>query len=827
MRRVNYIENFIHDIRYGLRMMAKNPAFTVIAIVTLGAGIGVNTTIFSFVNAFMLRRPPLADPERVMVLSPTNPNSFSEMDLASVSAPDFLDWRKQAASYSGMAAASFDNFTLSGSAEPERVAGARVSANYFQVLDVAPIQGRAFAPGEDRTGSAKVMILSEDLWRRRFGSDPAAIGRVLKVDGEDYTVIGVAPSRFRMWLFPADLWIPLDFKPEDLSPEGRRNRSLAVFARLKPGAGQPQAQAELAAIAQRLAIEQPDADKGWSARVVTLQKYMADASNTRPAMMFLTAAVAFVLLIACANLANLLLARNSARRREFAIRSALGAGRWRLARQLISECLLLSMAGAGLGLAATAVGLRLLRSQLNWSEYAVLLARDVSIDNSVLLFTLAVSVLAALFFGLAPALQLSRAGPAAGLKENSRTSGSSRERRRLQNVLVIGELSLSLILLAGAGLFVRSFIDELRVAPGFNTRNLLTASVSLSGAAYQDPARQSAFFESLLRQLQGIPEVESAAVSSDLPFTFPGRAHFAIEGRGAGPQDEKDWRQSWAGYFTVSPGYFRATQIPLLEGREFTPADHAGSAPVVIVNEAFARKFFPNQDPLGRHLSVNPEGAPAGAPRWPEIVGVAGNVDEFSGQTTWRPHIFEPFLASPSAGMKVIIRTRGDPAAFSAALRRAVFEVDKDQALTDVRTMERVIQDSGQGDDVMAELMGAFAGIALLMAAVGIYGLLGYLVGQRTQEFGVRMALGASRRQIVALVIRNAMVWVAAGTGLGFLISLALPRLFAASFTNFHVGSRLILAGGPVVVLLVALVSCYFPARRATRVDPLVALRYE
>lgn len=814
-------ETLFQDVRYGVRMLRKNPGFAAVAVITLGLGIGVNTTIFSFVQGILLRQPPVADPNRVMMLCSTNPKGGWMPDMTPASAPDFLDWRRQASSYSGMAAATFDSFTLSGRVEPERLPGGNVSANYFQVLGVSPIRGRTFAPGEDRPGHAKVAMIGEDLWRRHFGADPAAIGRTIKVNGEDYTVIGVVPSLFRIWIFPAQLWIPLDFKPERLGPEGRKDHwFLNVFAHLKPGVSQTQAQAELAGIAQRLAADYPDSNKGWGVNVVTLQKYMADMSNTRPAMNVLMGAVIFVLLIACANLANLLLARNTARTREFAIRAALGAGRLRLARQLLSDCVLLSVAGGGLGLTISVLGLRVLRAQLNWSEYTFLIAREIYIDRSVLVFTLAASVLAAIVFGLAPALQISRSGPAARLKENSRTTSAGRAHRRLQNLLVIAELALSLILLVGAGLFVRSFIDALRAAPGFNAHNILTASISLSGAPYKDPTHQATFFQNVLRQLESLPEVQSAAATTDLPFEFPGSASFTVEGQPAISPNE----QPSAGHFLITPNYFHTAKIPLLQGREFTATDDANSAPVAIVNEAFARKYFPNANPLGRHIKISRAQQPA---LWSEIVGVSATIKEYSDQTGPRPHIFEPFLARPTNGMKLLVRTRGNPVAFSAAFRQTVFAVDKDQALTNVRTMDKVIQDSGQGDGVMAELMGTFAGLALLMAAVGIYGLLAYLVGQRTNEFGIRMALGAPKSEILRLVIRNAMSLVVIGTGIGFLVSLALPPLFTASFNGFHVSSGLILMGAPVVVLLVALASCYFPARRATRVDPMEALRYE
>ncbi len=820
MRRVNYIENFIQDLRYGLRMLVRNPGFTAVAVVTLGLGIGVNTTIFSFVEGFLLRQPPVKDPARVMMLCSVDPKGDFMPDKAPVSAPDFLEWRSETNSYSGMAAAAFDSFTLSGSVAPERVPAGQVSADYFRVLGVAPLRGRDFAPDEDQLGHAKVVLISENLWQQRFGSDPRTIGQTLKIDGEDYTVIGVVPSRFRIWIFPAQLWIPLDFKPGQLGSEGRKDHFLNVFARLKAGVSQVQAHAELATIAQRLAAQYPESNKGWGANVVALEKYMADMSNTRPAVSVLMAAVIFVLLIACSNLANLLLARNTSRQREFAIRAALGAGRLRLARQLLSECMLLSLAGAGLGLAISVVSLDLLRTQLNWNEFAFLLAQEVHIDKSVLLFTLAVSVLAALTFGLAPALQISRSGPAAGLKENSRTTSAGHEHRRMQNFLVVGELALSLILLVGASLFVRSFIDELRVPPGFNPDHLLTASVSLSGTRYKDPARRAAFVQNMLRELESSPEVQSAALTRHLPFQFPWSISFAVEGQpGVAPKEQPS-----AGHFLISPNYFHTTQIPLLEGREFTQSDHAGSPPVVIVNEAFARKYFPKENPLGRHIKISrgQQTAP-----WSEIVGVTANIKEFSGQTAPRPHLFEPLLQEPSETVKIIVRTRGDPTAFSESLRRAVFTVDKDQAITLFRTMNKVIQDSAQGDDIMAELMATFAGLALLIATVGVYGLLAYLVGRRTQEFGVRMALGAPRSEIVRLVMRGTTFLIVIGAGIGFLVSLALPRLFAASFTGFHVSSAAILIGAPAIVVLVAMVACYIPARRASKVDPMVALRYE
>jgi putative ABC transport system permease protein len=833
------VRDFCQDLLYGRRVLVKNPSFTIVAALTLALGIGVNTTIFSLVSSMLLRKPPVHDPDRLMMMLSRNPGAESPADEANrlpVSAPDFLDWRAQATSFSGIAALSSDDFTLSGGTEPERVPGARVSADYFQVLGVLPLVGRAFATGEDQGGHEHVVVLREDLWERRFGGDWRVIGRTVRVNGEDYTVVGVMPASFsRLWLFPAQLWTPLVFVPQQLAPQARRSRFLSVFARLKAEVTEKQARAELATIAERVAAANPETEKGWTANLITVQDYAIQESNSKTALLFLTAAVGFVLLIACANLANLLLARNSNRLREFAIRKALGASGFRVARQLFAECLMLSIAGGGLGLLFAIWSIRLIRAGMNWNEWTVLVAATISIDGDVLGFTLALSVGAAMLFGLAPVLQLSHRDLNAPLKESSRSATTGRERHRLQNLLVIAQLALSLILLVGAGLFVGYFVEETSASRGLNPRGLLTASVALSGAAYNERGRQVAFFQSVLHELRSFPEVQSAAVASDLPFTFPGEAHIAVEGLPV-PETEK---QATAGYFAVSPGYFSVTQIPLREGREFTLSDNASSAPVVIVNDAFARKFFPNQNPLGRHISINREGipvrwVPGGTPllgpspfRWSEIVGVVTNVDEYLGQTVPRPHIFEPFLQRPDGSMSLVVRLWTEPAGFAALLRRAVRRVDKDQPVTNLKTMDRVVQDAGQGDDLMTKLMGTFAGLALLMAAVGTYGLISYLVGRRTHEIGVRMALGAPRSEVFRLVLRSAMSVALTGVAAGSLVSLALPKLVAASFPGFHVHAGWIVAGTPLAVTLAALASCYLPARRASQVDAMVALRYE
>ena len=820
-RGINLLESLMQDIGYGLRMLRKNPGFTGVAVLTLALGVGVNTTIFSFVNAVLLRKPPLPDPDRVMMLRSKNPTAVWAADRSPVSVPDFVDWRAQSTSFTGMVAESIDDFTLSGGTEPKRVPGGRVSADYFAVLGLVPVLGRTFTQGEDQAGGQRVVMLGEGLWRQSFSADPEVIGRPVKINGEAYVVVGVVPSQFQLWSFPADLWMPLVFTREQLAPQGRTARSLAVFARLKPGVGERQAQADLATIADRLAGIHPETNKGWGATVKTLQEYSIEDANVRTAITFLMATVTFVLLIACANLANLLLARNAVRRREFAIRSALGAGRARLARQLLSECLMLSFAGGGLGLLLAYFGGQVIRARMNWNEYAILLAKSVHIDVRVLVFTLIVSAASALVFGMAPAMNISRANLNDDLKEGLRTVTAGRRSHRFHSLLVMGELAVSLILLTGAGLFAKAFIEEMQTAPRMNPENVLTARVSLSGPTYAETSQQVAFFQETLRRFEDSPQVERAAITTDLPFTFIDDVRFTLEGHPNPTPDE----QPAAGYYAVSPDYFATIQVPLLAEREFTASDNAASAPVVIVDTAFAHKYLADENPLGRHVRLGHIEA-AGAV-WSEIVGVVAEVSEFRGQNTPRPHIFAPFLARPQSTMHLVLRTRTQPSSFGGALRRTVWAVDKDQAVTDVKTMNLVVENSVQGDDLMAGLMSSFAGMSLVLAAVGIYGLLAYLVGQQTHEIGIRMALGARRSEVLRLVLRGAMSLVLPGAAAGFLVSLALPRLFAASFTGYRVHAGSILLGAPLVVILVAFFSCYVPARRASRVDPMVALKYE
>ena len=804
----------LQDFRFALRQLRKNPGFFAIAALTLAIAIGANTTIFSVVNAFLVKKPRVPDPDRLLVVSSINLAERGS-DRSAVSALDFSDWRAQARSFNGMAAARFDDFTISSDQNPQRIAGARVSSEFFQVMGVAPALGRPLAQGE----SEPVAVISDALWRTRFQAERSVLGRSIKVDGVAHTIVGVMPASFRNWEFIADIWVPLKFSAQDLAPASRSSRSLSVFARLKPKIKLQQANQEMSAISQRIAAAHPETNKNWGASVLTTQEYSLADADIRTSLSFLMGTVGFVLLIACANVACLLLSRNSARAQEFLTRSALGAGRVRLMRQLLAECLCLSLVAGGLGILFGTLGIAIIRRQLNWGTETIEWAKEIMIDPNVVLFTFGIATVAAIFFGIFPALQMARDNPTGALGEASRWATSGRRQHRLQKALVISQLALSLILFVGAGLFVEGFIEEMRAKTGFNENNLLTASVSLRGPGYDSPQKQAAFFKNVSNQLQSESRVQSIVLTNAFPFNFPPQTDCTIEA-GTGKPEQK----AKSGHVLVSPGFFSALQIPLLGGREFAPSDDSHSNPVVVVNRAFAKRYFGNTDPIGHHIRIDRDKTNK---QWSEIVGVVGDVSEFLGQQAPRPHIYEPFLAHPESEMNILIRTRTTPENLAGALRGAVAAVDSDQALTNVRTMRRVISDSGGGDDLMSGLMSTFALIALIMAAIGTYGVLSYAVSSRTKEMGIRMAVGANPAQVRRMVIRSGATLAGIGVLLGVSASLAMPKLMASVFSGFGFHSALVIIAAPVTVLIIALAACYIPARRAAKVDPMVALRYE
>ena len=821
----HFVEALAQDIRYGLRTLRKSPGFTAVAVLTLALGIGANTTVVSVVSGLILRKPPVRDPSGLLAITSRNP-IYYPADPSVVSAADYLDWRAQATDFSSIAAADFDDFTISDrDFTPEFVPGARVSSNFFQVMEVEPVIGRSFLPGEDQPSSDHVVLISSQLWKGALASDPHILGQSVKINGNRYTVIGVMPEQFGVSNWPARMWFPLVFSPDEIGPGKRSFRFLRVFARLKPGIRISEASAEMNTIAARLAAAHPETDKAWGARVMTEQQYMINDWNAENALFLLMMAVLLVLLVACANVASMLLARNSSRTQEFSVRAILGAGRWRLARQLLTECLLLSVGGGAMGVLLAYWCLRAILTQFNWNTTVVAVGKTIGIDSRVLVFTVTVSFFVALIVGIAPAIRFSRRDLGEHLKQNTRGATAAPERHRLQRVLVIGQIALSLTLLTGAGLFVEDFVAETRAATGLNPQNVLTASVNLRGLEYYGARQlQSTFFQNALRKIAESPDVVSAAATSTLPFDGSDSVHFVVDGHPV----SKPAEQPSTGYFAVSPGYFATLQIPILQGREFTPSDGPGSAPVAIVDAAFARRYFLKESPIGRHLLIN-SAKQHGGP-WSEIVGVVGDVNEFLGEEKPRPHVFEPFLAHPAGDISFVIRTHGAPTGFADSLRHDIWALDGAQAISNVKTMDRVIADSGQGDDLMAELMGGFALVALVMAAAGIYGVLSYFVAQRTHEIGIRMALGAERRSVLRLIMRNGGALIVIGVGAGALVSVVLPRAVGAVLSGGGLGIHqwgTLIAGTTLTVAIVALLASYIPARRATRVDPMVALRHE
>lgn len=819
MRRVNLIENFVRDVRYALRSLANNPGFAAVAVITLALGVAANTTIFSAVSAILLRKPPVKDPDSLCAVS--SKNVVKGYDLVGVSAPDFESWQKHSEAFEGMAAVeSGRSFTLTGGSEPESVNGDRVTPDYFQVIGVMPVLGRAFLPSEGQTGNDHVVILSNALWRERFGSDPNVIGTNLQVNEEPYTIVGVMPPRNNIALFSAQLWAPLVFGPEDLSASARSNHYLdLVLGRLKPGATVKQAQAQMDSIAQRLAQTYPKTNKDWGVTVLTLQEYSIRSKNVRNGMMLIMTVVGLVLLIACANIAGLLLARGAARAHEMAVRSAIGASRARLLRQVLAESLLIGSIGGGVGLLLSIWGIQFLRTGFNFNEYGRQLADGFHLDQPTLLFTFVVSLLTTIVFGLVPAIQASKANTRDALGENGRTSSSSPS--RLRNVLVTGEVALALVLLTAAGVDMREVVRELSEPNGFNPQHLLTANLDVNGRRYKNLDSRIALFKQVTETLRNLPEVESADVDSCVPMGCFYSTLFDVIGRTPLAPSQR----SSAGFFVVGPDYFRTMQIPLMKGRVFSAHDNARAPIVAIVNQEFARRFFPIGGAIGKQIE-----AEDGNHKQAQIVGIVGNVNNYVGEIHPRPRIYECYLQIPVNAfsiMALVVRSRVAPAVLAPMLRRAVWSVDKDQPVGRIQTMQDLIADNVGGDKLMVGLIAIFAGLALLLAVVGVYGVIAYSVAQRTREIGIRVALGAQKDDVLGLVVRQGGVLTGIGCAIGILLALPLPHLFSGLFNGFAAQGPLVPIAVALVVAFISLLATYIPARRATKVDPTVALRYQ
>jgi putative ABC transport system permease protein len=780
------VEDFLMDVQFGLRMLRKNPGFTAVAVLTLAFAIAVNTTMFSAVNGWMLRPPRIKDPAKVVVILSTDPARGWGWDQNPVSVFDFLVWRGQNHSFEDMVASQEDDFALTGEGEPERLAGTRVSASYFDVLGVPPALGRTFLPGEDQPAHDQVVILSDGLWQRGFGSNPKVVGETVRLNGDSYKVVGVMPKGYRLGYQGPQLWTPLLFPPQSVLPAAREDRSLSVMARLKSGVSVETAKAEMAALAQRSEQTYPGTSKGWGATAVSIQQYIAD--EFKVAMRLLMGAVVFVLLIACANIASVQLTRAAARQREFAVRVALGASRFRLVRQLLV----------------------------------------VTIDHTVLAFTLGASVCAAILFGLAPALHGTALDLHSTLKEGGRASSQSRARNRTHSVLVTAEIALALALLIGAGLVIQDFLHGLYAGYGIDPNQVLTANISLSSARYKDPSKQAVFFQETIQRLEMLPGVISAGATTTLvPSVMEVYDERVVTFSIAGQPALLRTKRERTAYFTISPDYLRTLQIRLIRGRNFLPSDSAQAPPAALVNQAFVQRFLPGEQPIGKHIRIDTSASDR--PDWSEIVGIVGDVKDPERDRKEMPQVYEPSLQRPSSVMTLAVRTSSDPVAFAPLLRRAVWDVDKEQPITRVQSMNQVIADYETGGVTASTMMGIFAGLALGLAVVGVFGVMAYTVAQRTNEIGIRMALGAKRSDVLRMVVRKGVVLGTVGVGIGLALGALLMSLQQASdgvVMPFDQRAPVYLAAA-FLILLTVLLATYIPARRATKGDPIVALRYE
>jgi putative ABC transport system permease protein len=808
------MNDLLRDLRYGIRMVVKNPGFTLIVVLTLALGIGANTAIFSVVNAVLLRPLPFQDADRLFRVYETNRER-----RGGVTAPNFTDWRAQQTKFEQIAASFGRNYNLTSGGEPERLSGARVSANYFALVGVQPVIGRSFSPAEDQHGANRVAILSHGLWQRRFGGNEGIIGQTITLDREQHVIIGVMPPTLRLQANSAQIWIPLALSPGELSANG--SHFLQVIGRLKPEATRETAEAEMKTIAKQLESKRPHSNTGWSVALVPIREQLV--GDVQQSLLILLGAVGFVLLIACANVASLMLARASAREKEMSIRLALGASAWRLSRQLLTESLVLAFLGGVLGLLLAIWGADVLVTLL--PDYIPRLG-ETGIDGTVLGFTFGMALLTGLLFGLAPAFQASKPDPNKVLKEGGRSAMAGLGPYRLRSALVVGEVAMALLLLVGAGLLIRSFWRLQAVAPGFNPENVATLQMALPESRYPQPGQMAAFYQAVLERLSALPEVQSAAFTSHLPLGSGG-FNLALTIEGHPPTSPQQLPTAF--YRAVSADYFRAMGIPQVAGRAFTDLDREGTTRVAVINQQMAQRFWPGENPLGKRFTADDnETTPI------EIVGIVGDVKHFGLGNESGPEFFVPYQQAratfwrwASRSLTLVIRPRTESAIALAGVRQAIWAVDSELPLYRVTSLEQLLSDSIAMQRVYMTLLVGFALIALLLAVVGIYGVMSYLVTQRTHEIGIRMALGAHPRDVLKLMINQGMRLTMIGIAIGLLSAFALTRFM--SNLLFSIGPT-----DPVTFLLiaillgaVALLACWIPAGRATKVDPMIALRFE
>jgi putative ABC transport system permease protein len=818
--------SILQDVRFGLRMLAKHRLATLVSIVALALGIGANTAMFSLAEAFLLHPVPFEDADRIVALVNSRPQQ--NIDMNAVAPATYLDWQKEAHSFEQLGAYAWDAVNLTGDREPQKVQAFQISANFFGLLGVHPRLGRVFLPEEEEIGKEQEIILGHALWEQRYASDPHIVGKNIKVDGKGFTVIGVMAEGFD---FPmaAEAWIPLSITAKE-RPR-RDNRWLWVLGRLKPNVSFAQAETEMQTIAQRQAEAYPDTDKGWQLRPMPIGQF-ATGYLTRQYMLLLLGAVGFVLLIACADVANVQFARMTGRANDFAVRTALGGSRWRVIRQLLTESILLSLGGAALGLLIAQWALALILSHMP-PDVAKFVAgwKTISLDSGAFLFTLAIALFSGILSGIAPSLLSSRTNLNEALKESGRGSSVGRARHRMRGALVVAEISLALVLLVGAGLLVKNFQGLLNVNQSSSPQTLLTMNLTLRGTQYAAPAARLAFHEQILQRLGSMPGVQAAALVTHAPYSEGGgidSSAFSIEGR---PRAQRGELRD-AIVQTATPNFFNILNIALRDGRTLSDSDGAESLPVTVISESLARRYFPGENPLGKRIRLGDETlvqdpGENSQRAWMTIVGVVNDVHYSWINKEVTPTIYRSFRQAPPYFTTIFLRTPGDPLQLISGARAQIAAVDPNLPLYNIKPMDKVITESIVGIAYVAAMMAVLGVIALVLASVGVFGVMSYSVSERAHEIGVRMSLGAQTSDILRMVLRSGMFLTALGLAIGLPIAFLLARALAALLFGVEAADPFSFIGLPVLLAAVAALACYLPARRAARLDPLKALRYE